>query len=185
MTGLSSNSRLFADDTSLFSVVCDMTSSANILNNDLIKINNWACQWKMSFSPDHFKQAWELIFSLKIKKPTHPHLIFNNNKVIQTPYQKHLSMFLDDKLNFGEHLKYIANNVNKSIGLLCKLQNLLPRQSLGTIYKCFIRPHIDYGDVIFDQAYNKSFHEKLETFRYNALLAITGAIRGTLKEKLY
>ena len=40
LTGLSSNSRLFADDTSLFLVVRDMTSSANILNNDLLKINN-------------------------------------------------------------------------------------------------------------------------------------------------
>ena len=94
-------------------------------------------------------------------------------------------MFLDDKLNFGEHLKYIANKVNKSIGLLRKLQNLLPRRSLVTIYKSFIRPHIDYGDAIFDQAYNKSFHEKLENFQYNASLAITGAIRGTSKEKLY
>ena len=44
LTGLSSNSRLFGDDTSLFSFVQDMTSSANILNNDLSKINNWAYQ---------------------------------------------------------------------------------------------------------------------------------------------
>ena len=36
LTGMSSNSRLFADDTSLFSVVCNMTSSANILINDLL-----------------------------------------------------------------------------------------------------------------------------------------------------
>ena len=41
LTGLSSNSRLFADDTFLFLVVRDMTLSANILNNDLLKINNW------------------------------------------------------------------------------------------------------------------------------------------------
>ena len=74
-------------------------------------------------------------------------------------------MFLDDKLNFGEYLKYIANKVNKSIELLRKLQNLLPRQSLVTIYKSFIRPHIDYGGVIFDQAYNKSFLEKLKNFQ--------------------
>ena len=46
-------------------------------------------------------------------------------------------------------------------------------------------PHVDYGDVIYDQAYNKSFHEKLENFHCNASLAITGAIRGTSKEKLY
>ena len=94
-------------------------------------------------------------------------------------------MFFDDKLNLGEHLKYIANKVNKSIGLLRKLQKLLPRRSLVTIYKSFIRPHIDYGHVIFDQAHNNSFHEKLEIFQYNASLTITGAIRGTSKEKLY
>ena len=54
-----------------------------------------------------------------------------------------------------------------------------------TIHKSFISSHIDYGDVIFDQAYNKSFHEKLENFQYSTLLAIIGAIRGTSKEKLY
>ena len=72
-------------------------------------------------------------------------------------------MFLDNKLNFGEHLKYITNKVNKSIVLLCKLQMILPRRSLVTIYKSFIRPHLDYGDIIFDQAFNKSFHDNLES----------------------
>ena len=94
-------------------------------------------------------------------------------------------MFLDNKLNFGEHLKYITNKVNKSIGLLRKLQMILPRRSLVTIYKSFIRPHLDYGDIIFDQAFNKSFHDNLESIQYNASLAITGARRGTSKEKLY
>ena len=53
--------------------------SANALNNDLLKINNWAYQWKMSFNPDPSKQAQEMIFSRKIKKPSHPVSIFNNN----------------------------------------------------------------------------------------------------------
>ena len=46
-------------------------------------------------------------------------------------------------------------------------------------------PQLDYGDIIFDQAFNKSFHDNLESIQYNASLAITGAIRGTSKEKLY
>ena len=99
-----------------------MTLSANAMNNDLLKINNGAYQWKMSFNPDPSKQAQEVIFSRKIKKPSHPDLIFNNNQVIQTPYQNHLGMCLDNELNFGEHLKYIANKINKSIGLLRKLE---------------------------------------------------------------
>ena len=44
---------------------------------------------------------------------------------------------------------------------------------------------MDYGDIIYDQAYNASFHRKLESIQYNAVLAITSPIRGTSKEKLY
>ena len=58
-------------------------------------------------------------------------LIFNNIPVNQTRYRKHLGMVLDDKLNFGEHLKYITKKVNKPIELLRKLQMIL---SLVTIY---------------------------------------------------
>ena len=94
-------------------------------------------------------------------------------------------MLLDCKLNFEEHIKSIVNKINKTIGLLRKFQNFLPIKSLLTIYKSFIRPHLDYGDMIYDQSYNTSFHQRLEPLQYNAALAITGAIRGTSKEKLF
>ena len=61
----------------------------------------------------------------------------------------------------------------------------LPRSSLLTIYKSFVRPNLDYGDVIYDQPYNSSFSDKIDIVQHNAVLAITGAIRGTSKEKLY
>ena len=48
-TGCSTNAKLFADDTSLFSVTYDINTSANELNNELAKINNWAFQWKIKF----------------------------------------------------------------------------------------------------------------------------------------
>ena len=54
-----------------------------------------------------------------------------------------------------------------------------------TIYKFFLRPHFDYGDVIYDRAFNESFQNKLESVQYNAALAITGAIRGASREKPY
>ena len=84
------NPKLFADDTSLFSVVQDITLSAKNLNDDLKKINKWAFQWKMSFNPDPNKQAQEVIFSRKLNKPNHPSLNFNNMVVIQSINHKHL-----------------------------------------------------------------------------------------------
>ena len=70
------------------------------------------------------------------------------------------------------------------IGPSYKLHITLPRLSLLTIYKSFIRPHLDYGHIIYDQAYTASFHQKIESFQNNSALAITGAVRGTSKEKL-
>ena len=64
---LASNPKLFADDTSLFSVVKNVDASNIDLNNDLKKISKWAFQWKMNFNPDPTKQAQELIFSRKSK----------------------------------------------------------------------------------------------------------------------
>ena len=77
----------------------------------------------------------------------------------------------------------ILNKVNKTIGLLRKYQNIVPRSALLTIYKRFIRPHLDYSDIIYDQAYSASFNQKLEPLQYNTCLAITRANRGTTKEK--
>ena len=71
------------------------------------------------------------------------------------------------------------------IDLLRKFHNTLTRFPSLTIYKFLIRPHLNYGDVIYDQAFTASFHQKIEFVQYNSALAITGSIRVTSKEKLY
>ena len=78
-------------------------------------------------------------------------------------------MVLDTKLDFSLHLKDVQNKVNKTIGLL-KLQDTLPRTSLITNFKSFIRPHLDYGNIIHDRAYNTSFHEYIESILQSTIL---------------
>ena len=94
---------------------------------------------------------------------------------------KHLGIQLNEKLNFSNHIKEKLSKANKGIGVLRKLYNVLPRSSLITIYKSFIRPHLNYGAIIFDQPENERFCKKTESVQYNAILAITGAIQE-LKE---
>ena len=86
-------------------------------------------------------------------------------------------MVLDTKLDFSLHLKNVQNKVNKTIGFLRKLQDTLPRTSLITIFKSFIRPHLDYGEIIYDRIYNTSFRRSIKSIQYNAALAVTGAAR--------
>ena len=139
----------------------------------------------MRFNPDPKKQAQEVIFSGKFNKIDHPPLYFNENLVKSSSTQKYLGMLLDTKLDFSLHVLNVQNKVNKTIGLLRKLQDTLPRTSLITIFKSFVRPHLDYGDIIYNRANSTSFHQNVESIQYNAALAITGVVRGTSREKLY
>ena len=61
----------------------------------------------------------------------------------------------------------------------------LPKNALLTIYKSFVRSYLDYGDIVCNQPTNDSLCKKLESVQYNAALAITGAIKGTSRVKLY
>ena len=82
--------------------------------------------------------------------------------MIGTSVTKELT--LDNRLTFDKHLKYVPNKKVKT-------WEILPMTALLAIYKCLIRPHLDYGDIIYDQAYNLSFHQKLELIQYNVSLA--------------
>ena len=139
----------------------------------------------MSFNPDITKQAQEIIFSRKKNNTSHPSLYFNDTPIHRKSVQKYLGLFLDEKLSFLEHIDEKIKKATVKVNLMRKLNLLLPRSSLLTFYKCFIKAHLDYGDVICDQPNLSSLTNKIESVQYNAALAITGAIRGTSKEKLY
>ena len=113
--------KLFADDTSLFSVVHDPTT-----------------------------QAQEIIFSRKKTVSIHPVVYFINTPVNSTATHKHLGIALDSKLSYENHLQSVFSRVNKTIDLFKKFQPNLPRKSLLTIYQSFIRPRVDYGEMFYD-----------------------------------
>ena len=96
----------------------------------------------------------------------HPLLRFNNNNVSQASSQKHLGLTLDNRLTFNEHLTNVSNKIKYNHRIATEITEYLTKART-------------YGDIIYDQAYNLSFHQKLESIQYNAALVLTGAIRGT------
>ena len=139
----------------------------------------------MSFNPDASKEFRDIIFSRKTEKIYYPSLRSNNSIVSQTPYRKNLGIFLDARTTFQKHFKVITAKVNKTIGLLQKLQKAFPRSVLMAMCKAFVRPHLDYGDIIYHEAYSNTFHQNLESSQYNACLALSGAISGSSRENIY
>ena len=183
--GIQSNIKIFADDTSIFSVLKDNDRDSAILSEDLNLTSNWAFRWKMSFNPHPSKQAKEIVFSKKRCVTQLPVLMFNNNVISSTDSHKYLGMILDSKLSFINHMKENISIANKGIGIIRLLYNFLPRFTLINIYKAYVSPHLDYGDIIYDNSSNASLSQMIESVQYNAALAITGAIRGSSREKLY
>ena len=168
-----------------FFFVNGINVSADQMNKDLEKLSIWAYQWKMSFNPDISKQAQEITFSKKNINVSHPLLYFNKNCVVVCSYQTHLGVFLDKKLHFQHHIKEKIAKASKGIGVIKKLNDVLPRNALLSIYKLFVRPHLDYGDILYHQPNNESMNIKLESAQCSAALAIARAIKGTLRSKLY
>ena len=130
-------------------------------------------------------KAHEIIFSRRRSTAYHPRLTFNNIPVAQTNTQKHWGMQLDKKLYFEEHLSKVESNVNKTVRIFHKLQNILPWSALLTIYKMIIRLRQDFGDMTYDKAFKESFHAKQGCLQYNITLVITVSIRRSSTEKIF
>ena len=115
---LLSNPKLFADYTSIFSVV--KHHSLTKLNEDLSKLSQWAYQWKTSFIPYVSKQTQKVIFCRKENISNHPIVFFNNLQINRKSTQKHLGLLLDEKSNFSEHINEKLKKVTNSVNLLQK-----------------------------------------------------------------
>ena len=117
----------------------------------------------MPFNPNHSKQAVEVYISCKINPVDTLPVSFNNLAVASCKTHKHLGLLLGKRLAFDRHVEEMVLRVNKDVGLITRLRRYLPRNSLLTIYKAFITPHLDYRDVVYDYPGNRSFMEKLES----------------------
>ena len=103
----------------------------------------------MVFNPDITKQAVEVIFSVKNRKIEHPGHTFNGTHVAREDSTQHLGLHLDNRLNFSKHIKETVLKASKGVTLLKYLSNFADRKVLDMCYKLYVRPHLDYGDVIY------------------------------------
>ena len=97
-TDICSNIRLFADDTSLYTVVDDPSDAANCLNTDLDKISQWA------FNP---AKAESLLISRKLNRPQHPALSMQNHQIIEVDHHMHLGVYLSNDCTWHHHINCI------------------------------------------------------------------------------
>ena len=101
---------------------------------------------------------------------------------------RHLGMILDSKLTFLSHIKEAIVKARRGTGIIRFLSKYVARDVLDQIYKLYVRPHLDYGDIVYhkyDPEFKFDFTKRLESTQYSAALAVSGAWRGTNTDKIY
>ena len=178
---INSNLQLFADDTSMYLVVGCPVNVATYLNADLEKIVLWAKQWLVTFNPN---KTVSMIISRKQNKPIHPILIMDNTQLTQVEHHKHLGLYFSSDGGWHKHIQHIAEKAWKRVNILRSLKFLLKKKSLEKLYFSFIRPILEYGDVVWD---NCSLDDKrlLENIQIESARIVTGSTKFVSIEKLY
>ena len=169
---IGSNIRLFVDDTSLYIIVDDRVTAAGCLNTDLQRISRWASLWLVSFNPT---KAEAFLASRKLNR-NHPPIYMQNQQITEVESHKHLGIYFSNDCTWHHHIKYIVDKAWTRINIMRKLKFKLDRKSLEKFYLTFIRPLLEYGDVIWD---NCSQYEKdeLNKIQNEAARIATGATK--------
>ena len=147
VSGIQSNIRLFADDTTLYLSVDknDSQNAAIQMNNDMASIKSWADQWLVNFNPSKTK-----CMTISNKKVEHPPLYFDNTELKTVTEHKHIGLTFTNNLSWTPHVNDIVHKASKMCDVLRKLQYQIDRLSLETIYFSFIRPTLEYACQVWD-----------------------------------
>ena len=134
---IGSNIRLFADDTSLYIVVTDPDTSAELLTSDLVKIEDWAEKWLVTFQPP---KTNSLVISRKVNKPAHPPLFMQNQQIKEVDSHKHLGLYFSNDGTWHHQIQYIKDKAWTRINTMRKLVQIRPQITWNNIH-CFYTPN--------------------------------------------
>ena len=139
---------MFADDITLICQLKNLQNMEEILNRNLEKLAKWAKLWRVEFSPPKTKC---MIFS-NMNIDYKPKLTLNAVDLFFVENHKLLGIILNSKMSWDNHIDYIYSTANKCVGLLQKSSFLLPRKAKEQIYESFIRPIVEYGDILYNNS---------------------------------
>lgn len=177
---LKSDPFLYADDTSLYHVLNDRTCVTNV-NDDLMKISMWANQWRVTFNA---AKTVYMIISKKINRPAPLNLIFNDIQIKQVATHCHLGLHLNDSMTWDNHVNHICTGASVSVNLLKRMSKKVDRKTKLHIYRCFIRPRLEYANVVYGNNLTQAQVDTVENVQRQALLCCTGAYQHTSHVRL-
>jgi hypothetical protein len=140
-----------------------------------------ATKWLVTFN---VQKTETMTISRKINKPNHPPLYMDNKDISTVSEHKHLGLVISDNWSWEKHIDMITEKANKRINILRKFKFISDRKTLEKIYFTFVRPLLEYADVIWDNM-SMSLNKKIENVQLEASRIVTGGTRLVSLNNLY
>ena len=143
-------------------------------------MEEWANQWLVTFSPS---KSCDMTLALR-GSPESQNLFFFDEPISQVKHHKHLGIVIQQNLKWGTHIDNICATANTKINILNHISRNVERKTLEILYKSFIRPGLEYSDIVFDNC-TKEEQTHIESVHKRAGRIISGAIRGTSSNAIF
>ncbi len=139
--------RIFADDTKIFNKICNRNDQEK-LQGSLSKLEEWSKKWEMKFHPEKCK-----VLHIGKEQEAFQYKMTANGNPVELEYvtkEKDLGVLVDDTLSFEQHAEESINKANRILAIIRRSFTYLDKDMLLLLYKSLVRPHLEYGNVIWN-----------------------------------
>ena len=152
-----SEAYLFADDTKIFRVINSLDDQ-QILQNDLVKLENWSDTWLLKFHPEKCKHV-----NIH-RKPKEDQVKYKllGQEISKIKGEKDIGVVIDEELYFDKHICEKVNKANSIFAALRRSFRNLNADIFLPLYKTLVRTHLDYACSVW-APYKKKYIDKIES----------------------
>ena len=143
---ISSTAKLFADDTKVYSEIKTEADRA-ILQSDLQALEDWSTKWQLPFNADKCK-----IMHIGNNNPGYGYTM-GGHPLDTISKEKDLGVHIDNQLKFHDHTATAVSKANQILAVIRSSFENLDDDMLPRLYKTLVRPHLEYGNLIWGPHY--------------------------------
>ena len=170
---------LFADDTKIFRQITTKEDALQ-LQSDINSLEQWSQKWLLTFHP----KKYHVLTLGKFYNITHTEKYTLHRQELEHVFElKGLGVILDAELKFDEHISVKVKKANAIAGLIRRTFSYLDGPLFKKLFTTFVRPHLEYGQVIWTPRLKK-YITILENVQRRATKLVDGFYHMSYSERL-